>query len=97
MSYEGLDEVELERRLTKMESNINSGFTGIHQRLDTLNGKVFKHDEWITDQRIHASEVKGFIEGRATMRKKDLAIVSAIVSGLVMILQGSFVIIERYG
>lgn len=52
-----VDEVALERRLTQMEGTITSGFTGVHERLDRLNGQVGRNTSWRIDHaQDHAVE-----------------------------------------
>lgn len=84
-----IDPVGLEHRLTTMEGTISDGFETVIGRLDVLNGKVAKHEEWINDRKLEARELKGFMEGRAALRKKDLAILSSIIGVLVTVLQAA--------
>ena len=87
MPVEDFDSVAIEHRLTNLENICASGFLGTNGRLDTINGSIGRHEEWIQEQRIKAAEARGFIEGRAALRKRDLAIVGGIVSVLVAVVQ----------
>lgn len=37
---------QLDRFLTKLSNKVDNGFSGTHQRLDTLNGKVAAHEQF---------------------------------------------------
>ena len=95
---EGLDEsaeVRLERRLSKIEWTIASGFESTHSRLDEINGAVSRHEKFIQDTKMEAKRVEGFIEGRSSLRKKDLAIVGGIVATMVTAIQITLSIISN--
>lgn len=64
-----VNEVQLERRLTQMEDMIAHGFSGVHGRLDKLNGQVATNVKVIAAQadRIDAIEMEG-------IRKDSVAI-----------------------
>ena len=76
----GEGDVATEHRLTRVEGKLDSGIEGINDRLDRLNGKVARHEEYISDAKLRARELKGFAEGRAALRKKDLAILGFIIT-----------------
>lgn len=82
MPLEELDAVSIEHRLTILEGMISTGFMGANGRLDQINGTVARHDRFIRDFELKAAEVKGFAEGRAALRKKDLAIVGGIIAAI---------------
>ena len=49
----------IERILGRLEGTITKGFEGVHQRLDTANGRLEKHDEKIGELERFDAEVEG--------------------------------------
>lgn len=74
------DRIHIEHRLTQIEGGLSEGFDAVIKQLTQLNGKVAKHEEYINNAKLDARELKGFVEGRASLRKKDFAILGTIVS-----------------
>lgn len=68
----------VEHRLTSIENNTSS----ILNQLIQLNGKVAKHEEWITAEKLNARELKGFAAGRMSIHRRDLAILGFALATL---------------
>lgn len=80
-----MDEVQLEHRLTNIENKtttIDGNVTEVLEQLIKLNGKVYKHEEWITEERSNARELKGFAEGRLSVHKRDLMLLGVALGVL---------------
>lgn len=65
----------LEGRLVAIEQGQQSGFRGVHERLDRLNGQVGRNTTWrISHTQTHAEDDAA--DGvRASVRKRDIALV----------------------
>jgi hypothetical protein len=54
---------ELGQQIAELKGVVNTGFAGVNQRLDTLNGRVGKHDELfgkvLGDEKFQAGVRKG--------------------------------------
>lgn len=50
---------EIMRAIGRMEGTIAEGFKSTHQRLDTVNGRLGKHDDAISTLKIKLSYAKG--------------------------------------
>ena len=51
--------VKIAEELGKIRGSMNEGFKGVHQRLDSLNGKVSKHDDDIRSLQIFDAKNEG--------------------------------------
>ena len=73
---------EVLQRITKVETLIDEGFKGVHQRQDKTNGRLDKHTE-----RIRSLE-----DWRLSLTTR-IAMVSSIVSGCIAVV---FWIVNKY-
>lgn len=83
-----IDPAALEGRLVTIEQSMRSGFEGVHQRLDRLNGQVARNTSWRIDhQQQHATETAydaGEAAGRIAITRRTVAILG-VVGTLLMV------------
>lgn len=74
-----IDEVALEGRLTRMEGLIETGFDGVHERLDRLNGQVARNTSWRIDHQQQHAVLDGVDAAQSALRRRDWAIISGLL------------------
>jgi hypothetical protein len=58
-------DIDLAQQIARLEGVVNTGFEGVNRRLDTLNGRVGKHDELfgkiLGDEKYQAGTRQGIV------------------------------------
>lgn len=87
---DGSEAARLEHRLTKVEQALvagaaatEKGFQGVHDRLDTMNSKVAKHETRLNDHDVAHAKADGAREEHARLRLADRSLLAIAAIGAV--------------
>lgn len=88
--------------LGKLEGKQETGFSGVHQRLDVLNGKVSKHEGQLQQIAIQDTKVDAFLETLKSSQRKESTFRSKWLDRILMIvfmaiIQGVLLLFIRSG
>lgn len=87
------DPLKAEGRLTRIENKTDN----ILMQLIQLNGKVAKHEEYISEDKLNNREQAGYMKGRGSIQKRDIAIVGGILVFIQMIVPYVLPILRSLG
>jgi hypothetical protein len=74
--------------LKELRADLNHGFSGVHQRLDVLNGRVRKGEISRAEHELRLGSLESSGRGDAKpITKRDLAVASATAAVVVVVLQ----------
>lgn len=74
---------QVQERLSRVEWKIETGFQGVHARLDVLNGQVVRNTQWRQEHEVLHAHSDGAADGQKALRASvyaTLGLLCAIAS-----------------
>lgn len=71
-------DVREQERLARVEWKLETGFQGVHSRLDTLNGQVGRTTKWVQEHDVSHARSEGEHDGQKALRGSAYAAIGLL-------------------